>query len=175
MATRTLERQERVAPVQDRALDARAGVWAGVIAGAVFLLLELIMVPLFMGGSPWGPPRMIAAIVMGEGVLPPPATFSLGVVLVAVLVHFPLSIGYALIGGLAAHRLSTTSAIVVGCVAGLVLYWINFYGFTALFPWFEMARSWVSVFAHIVFGGVVAGVYKALQSDRRLHEAAAVA
>ncbi|MFB8830009.1 hypothetical protein ACE0DR_13370 [Azotobacter sp. CWF10] len=54
-----------------RKLDVRAGVWAGVIAGVVFLALEMLLVPLLMGGSPWGPPRMIAAIVMGRDVLPP--------------------------------------------------------------------------------------------------------
>ncbi len=29
-----------------------SAVWAGVIAGAVFMILEMIMVPLFLGGSP---------------------------------------------------------------------------------------------------------------------------
>jgi len=47
-------------------LDWRAGVYAGLIAGVVFLILEMVMVRLFMGESPWAPPRMIAAIVLGE-------------------------------------------------------------------------------------------------------------
>jgi hypothetical protein len=40
------------------------------------MMLQMGLVAL-AGDSPWGPPRMIAAIVMGEGVLPPPATFDL--------------------------------------------------------------------------------------------------
>jgi len=56
-------------------LDWKAAVWAGVIAGLVFLILEMIMVPVFANGSPWGAPRMMAAIVMGQGVLPPLVTF----------------------------------------------------------------------------------------------------
>ena len=56
-------------------ISAKAALWAAIIAGIVFMMLEMIMVPVFMGGSPWGPPRMIAAIGMGKGVLPPPATF----------------------------------------------------------------------------------------------------
>lgn len=32
----------------------KKAVIAGLIAGAVFMMLEMIMVPLFMGGSPWG-------------------------------------------------------------------------------------------------------------------------
>lgn len=36
--------------------DLRSAAIAGLIAGVVFLVLELIMVPVFGGGSPWGPP-----------------------------------------------------------------------------------------------------------------------
>ena len=56
---------------------------AGIIASIVFQVLEIVLIPLFGGGSPWGPARMIAAMVMGRGVLPPPDTFSLMIVLVA--------------------------------------------------------------------------------------------
>jgi len=41
-----------------------------IIAGLVFMALEMMLVPLLQGGSPWGPPRMIAAIGMGKEVLP---------------------------------------------------------------------------------------------------------
>ena len=57
----------------------------------------MLLVPVFLGGSPWGPPRMIAAIGMGPGVLPPPDTFALVPMLVAVVIHFMLSIVLALI------------------------------------------------------------------------------
>jgi hypothetical protein len=73
-------------------LDWKAATWSGIIAGFVFLALEMVMVPVFAGGSPWGPPRMMAAIVLGEGVLPPPATFDLGVIMAAMGLHFVLSI-----------------------------------------------------------------------------------
>ena len=56
-------------------LDLRAAVLAGIAAGVLFIILEMALVALMMGDSPWAPPRMIAAIAMGEGVLPPPATF----------------------------------------------------------------------------------------------------
>jgi hypothetical protein len=58
--------------------DWRAAAVAGFAAGMVFLALELLMA-LMTTGSAWGPPRMIAAIVLGRGVLPPPASFSLSV------------------------------------------------------------------------------------------------
>jgi hypothetical protein len=43
------------------------------------------------------------------------------------------------------------------------LYLINFYGFTAVFPWFAMARNWVSVFAHIIFGAVAGLAYNRIE------------
>ena len=48
--------------------------------------MEMEMVPLFVGGSPWGPPRMIAAIGMGRGVLPPPDSFALVPMMVAMAI-----------------------------------------------------------------------------------------
>lgn len=139
-----------------------AAVWAGVIAGAVFLVLEMLMVPMFMGGSPWGPPRMIAAMVMGQEVLPPPGTFALVPVMVAMVIHFALSIVFALVLAAIISRMGTGAALLVGAVFGLALYVVNFYGMTVVFPWFADARNWVSIFAHVVFGLVAAAAYVGL-------------
>ncbi|MGI8401888.1 MAG: hypothetical protein ACR2NS_09865 [Gemmatimonadaceae bacterium] len=38
--------------VIEQPLRWKAGVWAGLIGGAAFMMLEMIMVPLFGGGSP---------------------------------------------------------------------------------------------------------------------------
>jgi uncharacterized membrane protein YagU involved in acid resistance len=145
--------------IRKPALDARAAVWAGLVAGAVFVVLEMLMVPMFLGGSPWGPPRMIAAIAMGEGVLPPPATFDMTILLMALLVHFVLSLVLAFIFALIAKGRTVGSAALIGGVFGLAVYLVNFYGMTAVFPWFEMARNWVSILAHIVYGVVLGWVY----------------
>lgn len=147
-------------------IDWNAAMWAGVISGAVFMMLEMIMVPLFLGGSPWGPPRMIAAIVLGRGVLPPPASFDFGILMAAVVVHFVLSIAFAIALAWMVSRVGKTAALLIGAGFGLVLYLVNFYGFTALFPWFAMARNWVSVFAHMVFGFAAAWAYKELAGGR---------
>lgn len=142
-----------------RTIDWKSGAVAGLVAGVVFMMLEMVMVPLFLDGSPWGPPRMIGAIALGKAVLPPPATFSVGVVAVAMIVHFVLSAIYGVVLGLIIGRMQKTAAILVGGGYGLALYLINFYVFTAVFPWFANARNWVSVFAHIVFGLVLAWFY----------------
>jgi uncharacterized membrane protein YagU involved in acid resistance len=150
--------------------DWRAAVWAGIIAGLVFMVLEMILVPLFMEGSPWGPPRMIAAIALGEGVLPPPDTFAPGILAVAVVVHFVLSIVYALILAALIAGSSRAASIWLGAGFGLVLYLVNFYLFTAIFPWFAMARNWISVFSHIMFGLVAGWAYVALRRSAPVRE-----
>lgn len=146
--------------------DWRAAVGAGLIAGAVFLVLEMVMVPVFLGGSPWDPPRMMAAIVLGERVLPMPGQtpppLNATIVAAALVVHFVLSTIYALILAALVARVSPKAAIAIGIGFGVTLYVVNFYGFTALFPWFAMARNWVSILSHAVFGLVTAWAYEAL-------------
>lgn len=146
------------------ATDWKAAVWAGLIAGAVFLIAEMGLVAL-MGNSPWGPPRMMAAIVMGKEVLPPPATFDMGIVMMAMLVHFILSIVLAAIFAPFMTTLGMPMSLLVGVVFGLVVYTVNFYGFTALFPWFAMARNMVTIVSHAIFGLALAWAYKTLQRE----------
>jgi hypothetical protein len=143
--------------------------WSGLIAGVAFMMLEMLMVWAFMGQSPWGPPRMIAAMAMGQGVLPPPATFDFGVMMAAMIIHFMLSWIIAAAFAWAFGGLSTGTAVLVGAVFGLVIYFVNFYGFTAIWPWFAQARNWVSVFAHIMFGVILAWSYKAIAHRDEQH------
>ncbi len=145
-------------------LDIKAAIWAGLAAGAVFMMLEMIMVAVFNGASPWGPPRMIAAIGMGKDVLPPPATFDITIMIVAMLIHFALSIILALVFGLIAKGRSVGPAVVIGAIFGLVVYLVAFYGMTAVFPWFAQARGWISLVSHIVYGAVLGWMYASCAS-----------
>lgn len=140
----------------------KQSVYAGIIAGLIFMMLEMIMVPLFLGGSPWGPPRMIAAILMGQDVLPPPATFNFGLLMIAVMLHLALSIIYALIIDYISKNTKFILALLIGAIIGYAIYLVNFYVFTGLFPWFANARNWVSVFAHISFGIAAVWTYRGL-------------
>ncbi len=149
----------------------KAAVWAGIIGGVVFMMLEMVMVAMFLGKSPWGPPHMIAAIVMGKGVLPmpngPPPMFDMSVMAAAMVVHFALSIVFALILARIIAGRPSGAALTIGAVFGLLLYAVNFYGFTALFPWFAMARSWVTIFTHLAFGLTVAAAYRSMSHRTR--------
>lgn len=136
-----------------------AAALSGLIGGAAFLMMEMLLISIFMGESIWGPPRMMAAIILGEGVLPSPgspATFNAGIVMVAMLLHFALSITYAAIIDSVIRTRRASIALLVGAAAGLTIYVINFYGFTTVFPWFAMARNWISVVSHMAFGMIVA-------------------
>jgi len=150
-------------------IDLKAAIGSGLLAGIVFLALEMIMVPVFGGGSPWGPPRMMAAILLGKGVLPPPATFDPAIVMVAMALHLVLSVVYAGIFALVISRLNKGAALALGAAGGLLLYLVNFYGFTTVFPWFVMARTPITIFTHIVFGLVAAWGYLALANRHHHH------
>ncbi|WP_411286526.1 hypothetical protein [Phenylobacterium sp.] len=137
----------------------KAATWAGLIAGAVFMMMEMGLVAA-TGQSPWGPPRMIAAIAMGRDVLPPPATFDAAVLMVAMAIHMAVSVLLALVFAFLAARLGLVMAVVAGAVFGLLIYLVNFYGMTAFFPWFAMARNAISIVSHVAFGAVLALSYK---------------
>lgn len=110
---------------------------------------------------------MIAAMILGKGVLPPPATFDTGIVMAAMVVHFMLVIVYGLIAGWIVHRLNGVSALLIGAVFGLALYFINFYLIApAAFPWFTMAQNWVSILSHLIYGVVLGAAYAALRKHK---------
>ena len=141
----------------------KSSIWAGIIAAVIMLILELIMNPLFLGNNMWAPTRMIGAILLGSEALPPPPGFDFGIFMAAAAVHIPLSVIYAIITAAFITRLSITPSILIGAGIGFLLFLINFYGFTALFPWFENARNWVQIIIHILFGVSAAWSFKLIR------------
>ena len=152
-----------------RSTDWKAGALAGLIAGVVFLMLEMALVWIVQGMSPWGPPYMMAAMVLGKDVLPAAGTwasFDLTIVMIAMMIHFPLAVLYGLLVAWLIHRLDLAGATMLGAGLGLAIYLANFYVIAPpVFPWFEMAQNWIGVFAHIVFGAVIAIAYVALRKQ----------
>jgi len=141
----------------------RSAALAGIAAGVVATLAQIALwwvssVPL--PAILFRDARLTAAIVMGREVLPPPATFDASVMLIATLVHFALSIAYALALSVFISRLGTPLSLLAGAAFGLSLYAINMYGLTFVFPWFVVARDWITAATHAIFGMVVAAVYK---------------
>ena len=150
--------------------DWSAGAWAGIIAGVGFMMLEMGMVRLFMGESPWAPPHMIAAMALGKDVLPPPdmyAPFSMKIMMTAMVIHLMLSVAYGLLIGWLVHRFDWVGGLAIGALVGFAIYVVNFHLVApAMFPWFQMAQNWVSVFAHTMFGVIAGASYMALRKPK---------
>ena len=74
-----------------------------------------------------------------------------------------LALIYGVILAFIIQHLDRTWAIIAGALFGLALYGINFYGFTATYPWFADARGYVSLFTHVVQSGLMAYIYKVME------------
>ena len=150
-----------------RTINWSAAIWASVIAGLVFAVLEVVMVPLVQGHSPWAPLHMIGAIGLGSGAMASPDSFDIGIIATAVVIHMVLAVVYGVILAFIIARMDTGAAVGVGALYGLALYFINLYGFTRWFPWFADARDWISIFTHIVQSGLMAYLYKVFAQGKR--------
>lgn len=156
--------------------DWGAAGWAGIVSGTAAMVCELLLLPLNKGGDAWVPVRMVAAIVFGRGVLPPPPYFVHGVApdsgafFMALALHFSLSLIYLRVLSTMIYKVDRRTAYGAGAFFGLVLYALNFYGFSAAFPWFAAARGWASALSNVLFGLIAAGTYKAFERREPLVE-----
>lgn len=144
-------------------VDVGAAVYAGVGAGVVATVVQVVLWAIFTDALPaifFRDSRFAAAIVLGRGVLPPPASFDGRMILIATMVHFALAIAYALMLAWFIAGLRTSASLLAGAAFGLGLYAVNMYGLTAVFPWFASSRDWITAVTHLVFGTVLAGVYR---------------
>jgi len=164
MMEHTLAHNQRDVQRTYQKTDWSAAIWAGLIAGVVFMVMEMLLVMFFQGASPWGPPRMIAAMALGQDVLPPPADFDAKIMMTAMMIHFPLSIAIGLFIGWVVHRMTLIRALIAGGAISIAIYIINFYLFAPMmFPWFTQAQNWISALSHMVFGLAIGGAYVALR------------
>jgi uncharacterized membrane protein YagU involved in acid resistance len=147
----------------DARLNWRAAAWAGVAAGIVSTMVEIVLWSVHADALPQIFLRdagFAAAIVMGPGVLSPPTAVAWKLLWVATFVHFALSLTYAMAVSLLIRPLRTLPSLLAGAAFGLVLYGVNMYGFTIAFPWFEATRGWITAAAHVAFGVAAAGTYR---------------
>lgn len=134
-------------------------VYAALIAGVLFLAVQMLVVSPIQGVSSWLPVRMIAAIALGTRALPDTGA-SLEVLVAAFLVHFGLSIMTAWILAPLVQGATLVKAVLIGAVLGLVIYLVNFYLLTAAFTWFAGIRGWATLINHLLFGAVIAWSYE---------------
>lgn len=135
-----------------------AAIVGGIAAGTAATFLQVGLWLAFTDAFPeilWRDARLTAALFVGPGVLPPPATADAWAMAVAAMVHFGLSIIYSVVFCIVTCRLawgSTATVASVGALLGMALYFVNLYGFAQLFPWFAAARDWIALAAHVAFG-----------------------
>jgi hypothetical protein len=148
-----------------KVIDWKAVLWAGVVAGTVFLLVNLFVVPRIMGGSFWVSARLVASMLLGEGVLAPPATFHAGALAAAIAVHYTLALALAAIIAFVVHRGGLIGGVLGGAVLGGAFYFINYYTLSFFFPQFFALRHGSVLASHVLFGALAGGVYELLEDQ----------
>jgi hypothetical protein len=142
-----------------------AALYAGIAAGIMATMAQIILWWIFSGSLPgimFRDARLAAAIVLGKEILPMQVAFDWAAMIVATLIHFSLSVIYSMILAAFIVRRSLGVSVFVGVEFGFILFGVNMYIFTLIFPWFEEARDWITLVAHVVFGIIAAAMYRVL-------------
>lgn len=142
-------------------LDLVAAVEAGVAGGAVLLLVWMFLVSLPRWGTPWAMPRMVAALVLGpDALMTTNVANGILIVLVGLLVHFVLSVLYALPLAAVVQHWAWSAAVLAGMAWGLFLFLFNFSSPVETFDWFLPARGWLNLLGHMAYGGLAGWSYE---------------
>lgn len=128
--------------------NSRAALYAGLLVGALFLLVSRGSIPWASFGWP--------THVMGR---PYPAGDGAEAYFARTVLQFVLSIGYTFAVAAVVYRFKAFTAAFVGAAVGLVLYGLNYLVFR-----FAMGTSGSSeplaIMTHVVFGLIAATAYK---------------
>lgn len=146
-------------------MDVSAAVWAGLVAGLIFLVVEMFLATAVLDVSLLSPIYWSGAIIIGQHILLPPITFALIPFIVGLILHFAFSVIFGLLIAFVIHRGGLLMGIVGGGLLGLTLYGLNFYAFKELFPWFYVVRGIGMGVAHVIFGAVAGGIYEGLEVE----------
>ena len=130
---------------------------AGFVAGTVFLLVNVILTPLLLEVDATLIIRYFASLVLGSSVLTEDSVSTLAVGLV---VHYVLSMVFALVIAIVIHRWGFIVGLIGGAILGLAIYGINLYTFTLLFEWFFAMHSNVLLLSHVLFGATAGAIYE---------------
>jgi hypothetical protein len=134
------------------------GILAGIGAGFTFALFVMAMDAIIGNGLlDWL--RQSAAIALGRSVMP--ASSTLSVVIVGLIVHVSLAALYGAIFAVAARYITflQRELMIATMVFGLGIWVLNFYVFSPLlFPWFDDSPDIVQFIAHTVFYGMPLGL-----------------
>ena len=145
-----IEEQEAIAKSR---FNPRAALFSGLVAGAVFLILSR--------GFPWissGVPEAAMGRPLVENV--PQGGF-----LLISLVQMGLALAYSFVVGLFVYRFDPLAAVMMGAVAGTILYFANFLVFRVMLQVGEEGEISV-LMIHIIFCMLAASLYKAFSVEK---------
>lgn len=163
MTVDTTFRMRAALPLIHALEPSSAAAVCGVVAGAVYLPVRMLFAELLTPHGLLAPFQRIAAVLMGPDALPP-AHAGFVAVSMALLVHLSLSLTLGQVIAHVVHRLRAHIAVLVGIAAGLGLFVVNYLVIAPLLlPWFSDGAHVGTALAHMVFGGVAAGVYTLLR------------
>ena len=123
---------------------------AGLIPGLILLIVPR--------GSPWEGLTSYTPAVLGRLLPSSLATPSLAVI----LIHLATSVIYGLIISLSVTRFTQMRAVLMGGVAGLVLYFVNLGVVSLWLPEWRVGHEVSVIVTHVVFGLIAAGAYRGL-------------
>jgi hypothetical protein len=146
-------------------VDLKAVISAALIAGTIALLCNFFLVPLLLQTTPWVAVRLSGSILLGAGVLAPPATFHAGALVAAIVTHYVLALIMTLIIAYVVHRGGLIGGILIGALLGLSFFCIDYYTLTFFMPQFFALQHWSVVASHVLFGAVAGGVYELLEDQ----------
>ncbi len=144
-----------------RNVSLRAVVIAWLAGATVFLITNLVLMPVVLDMNAGVILRYIASLVMGRDVLLRDSNTSL---VVGVVVHYALSLVFTLVIVLVIFRWGLLVGIIGGAILGLAIYGINLYFTTLFFDWFFAVNNSVLLLSHVLFGATVGGVYEMFDS-----------
>jgi uncharacterized membrane protein YagU involved in acid resistance len=159
--------QAAVGPPRTRQIvDWPVALLAGLIAGTVFLMILLFRASaIFDGATAWVALQYLASMVLGTDVLPPAEPGAL-IAIVGVIVHYVLSILFALTLAFITHRWGFIIGIIVGALFGLAVFFINMGIFTLFFPWMYVLNVPTFAIGHVFFGALAGAVYEGFERER---------
>jgi len=146
-------------------LDWSAAIWSGFISGTVSLFVSIVL-PWIIINDPLLIVRLMASILLGPGVISPQNDLVPGVYVVAILTHFSLSFAFTFIIAIIFHRWGMVVAFIGGAIMGFVIYILNFYLFSLVFPWLLPYGNWMLMLSNIVFGALAGTLYEMLEDGR---------
>ena len=161
--------------VQPRArqlVDWSAAVWAGLIAGAVFIVLNLVVLPIIHGGNVWWMSRLFASPILKTPILADseanPESFNATALLITLLFGFGLAVVFSLVLNFITHRWGWLTAAIVGALFGVCLYLINLYILVEHSPagvHMNFVRTPFFLGTHILFGALAGFIYEMMEVE----------